>query len=158
MCSHPLSSRCPFCFLVPMAQTPIWKGPNSNSNCSCKINFPVFHELVSGTYRVSSIVQSSTNWYSEHTRYQVAGWTWAVFIAEQRSCILQRAENWIQPEMCFLQSYILLYNHLYSYIHIYSHQVTIPNGPRSWSSTRASSSIYWLMTEQRCAKYSSIAV
>ena len=53
------------------------------SNCSCEIDFPkhillyhpVFHELVSGTYRVSSIVQSSTNWYSEHTRYQVAGWS-----------------------------------------------------------------------------------
>ena len=163
VCSHPLSSRCPFCFLVPMAQTPIWKWPNSNQQLQLRDRFskaysplsssfprtgirnipgvlhcPVFHELVFGTYQVPGCRLDLCGLYCR-----------AAFVHPSESRKLDSARNVFLSYShiyCFIIIYIL------TFIYIFSPS---NNGPRSWSSTRASSSIYWLMTEQRCGKYSS---
>ena len=122
MCSHTLSSRCPFCLLVPMVQTPvIWNWPNSNQQLQLRDKFskhsplsssfprtgirnipgvlhcPVFHELVFGTYQVPGCRLDLSGLYCR-----------AAFVHPSESRKLDSARN-----------VFLSYSHIYCFIIIY---------------------------------------
>ena len=132
VCSHPLSSRCPFCFLVPMAQTPIWKWPNSNQQLQLRDRFSKAYSPLSSSFPrtgirnipgvrhppLSSFPRRTGIRNIPGTRLQ-AGLERSVLQSSVYASFREQKTGFSPKCVSFLQSYILLYNHLYSYIHIY---------------------------------------